>query len=91
MSTNSIEEISVHSKSVELDEISLESGKGKKKWYEKIEITIEPALFISCFGVYLNYLVMQNLILDKACRVNLKYGGNKKETNYSQKLKVLQI
>lgn len=41
----------------------------------KYRVTIEPYLFISIFGMMLTYLTMQNLMLDKACRVNLNYPG----------------
>ena len=38
-------------------------------------ITIEPYLLIAIFGLMLTYLTLQNLMLDKACRVNLNYTG----------------
>ena len=48
-----------------------DSGKVKAK--PRFRITIEPYLFISIFGMMLTYLTMQNLMLDKACRVNLNF------------------
>ena len=47
-------------------------GKTKKG---KFRLTIEPYLFLAIFGMMITYLTMQNLMLDKACRVNLNYSG----------------
>jgi hypothetical protein len=41
----------------------------------KFRLTIEPYLFLAIFGMMITYLTMQNLMLDKACRVNLNYSG----------------
>ena len=48
-----------------------------KKIGSKFRITIEPYLLIAIFGMMLTYLTMQNLMLDKACRINLDLGGEK--------------
>jgi hypothetical protein len=57
----------------------------KKKTKEsKFRVTIEPYLFIAIFGMMLTYLTMQNLMLDKACRINLNISG-KSFLNYTSK------
>ena len=38
----------------------------------KFRITIEPYMFIALFGLIMTYMTMQNLLLDKACRVDLE-------------------
>ena len=53
-------------------------GKNKKT---KFRLTIEPYLFLAIFGMMITYLTMQNLMLDKACRVNLKYTGKRSSIN----------
>jgi hypothetical protein len=47
----------------------------KKNKESKFRVTIEPYLFIAIFGMMLTYLTMQNLMLDKACRINLNISG----------------
>jgi hypothetical protein len=54
----------------------------KKNKESKFRVTIEPYLFIAIFGMMLTYLTMQNLMLDKACRINLNISG-KSFSNYS--------
>ena len=50
----------------------------------KFRITIEPYLFISIFGMMLTYLTMQNLMLDKACRVNLNFTSKDRDASWGQ-------
>jgi hypothetical protein len=54
------------------DNDDVNDGKSKKT---KFRLTIEPYLFLAIFGMMITYLTMQNLMLDKACRVNLNYSG----------------
>lgn len=54
------------------EEEELPPGRSRCRW---LDITIEPALFIGMFGAMLMSLIMQNLMLDKTCRVNLDYSG----------------
>jgi len=42
---------------------------------KKFRITIEPYMFIALFGLIMTYMTMQNLLLDKACRVDLELDG----------------
>ena len=51
------------------------NDEGQIKTGTKFRVTIEPYLFIAIFGLMLTYLTLQNLMLDKACRVNLNYTG----------------
>lgn len=44
----------------------------------KFKITIEPYMFIALFGLIMIYMTMQNLLLDKACRVDLELDGDEK-------------